>query len=69
MEINVPKAVQDIIEKLTNANINFIFTGGVVSIYYGDPRYRGQIVKEYPDGRRQLVHIDEKSVVIVIKEI
>ena len=28
------------------------------AIYYGDPRYPGQIVKEYPDGRRQLVHID-----------
>ena len=39
------------------------------AIYYGDPRYPGQIVKEYPDGRRQLVHIDEKSVVTVIKEI
>lgn len=39
------------------------------AIYYGDPRYPGQIVKEYPDGRRQLVEIDEKSVVTVIKEI
>ncbi len=39
------------------------------AIYYGDPRYPGQIVKECPDGRRQLVDIDEKSVVTVIREI
>ncbi len=39
------------------------------AIYYGDPRYPGQIVKEYPDGRRQLVAIDEQNVVTVIKEI
>ena len=39
------------------------------AIYYGDPRYPDQIIKEYPDGRRQLVSIDEKSVVTVIKEI
>jgi hypothetical protein len=39
------------------------------AIYYGDPRFPGQIVKEYPDGRRQLVDIDEKSVVTVIREI
>jgi HAD domain in Swiss Army Knife RNA repair proteins len=39
------------------------------AIYYGDPQYPGQIVKEYPDGRRQLVNIDEKGVITVIKEI
>ena len=39
------------------------------AIYYGDPQYPSQIVKEYPDGRRQLVNIDEQSVVTVIKEI
>ena len=39
------------------------------AIYYGDPRFPGQIVKEYPDGRRQLVDIDEKSVVTIIREI
>lgn len=39
------------------------------AIYYGDPQYPGQIVKEHPDGRRQLVEIDEKSVVTIIKEI
>jgi hypothetical protein len=39
------------------------------AIYYGDPQYSGQIVKEYPDGRTQLVNIDEQNVVIVIKEI
>ena len=39
------------------------------AIYYGDPQYPDQIVKEYPDGRRQLVDIDEQSVVTVIKEI
>jgi len=39
------------------------------AIYYGDPQYPDQIVKEYPDGRRQLVEIDEQSVVTVIEEI
>lgn len=39
------------------------------AIYYGDPQYPEQIVKEYPDGRRQLVNIDEQSVVTVIEEI
>lgn len=39
------------------------------AIYYGDQRYPGQIIKEHPDGHRQLVHIDENSVVTVIKEL
>lgn len=39
------------------------------SIYYGDPGYPGQIIKEFPDGRRQLVEIDRRNVVTVIKEI
>src|SRR5262245_17150383 len=29
-------------------------------IYYGDPAYPGHVVKEYPDGRRQLVDFDLK---------
>lgn len=39
------------------------------AIYYDDSQYPDQIVKEYPDGRRQLVDSDEQSVVTVIKEI
>lgn len=39
------------------------------SIYYGDPRYPGQIVKEFPDGRRQLVAIDRQNVVTVIMDL
>lgn len=39
------------------------------AIYYGDPQYPGQIVKQHPDGRLQLVNIDEKNVVTVIRDI
>jgi hypothetical protein len=27
-------------------------------IYYGDPAYPGVVVKQYPDGRRQLVRFE-----------
>jgi len=37
------------------------------AIYYGDPRYPGQIVREFPDGRRQLVTIDQQNVVTVLR--
>jgi hypothetical protein len=30
-------------------------------IYYGDPAYPGHVVKQYPDGRRQLVDFDLKT--------
>jgi hypothetical protein len=30
-------------------------------IYYGDPAYPDHVVKEYPDGRRQLVDFDLKT--------
>ena len=36
-------------------------------IYYMDPAYPDQIVKEYPDGRRELVHVDSTGQVTVIK--
>ena len=36
-------------------------------IYYMDPTYPDQIVKEYPDGRRELVHVDKAGQVTVIK--
>jgi hypothetical protein len=39
------------------------------AIYYGDPAYPGQIVKEFPDGHRQLVEIDSRNVVTVIRDI
>jgi hypothetical protein len=38
-------------------------------IYYGDPRYPGQIVREFPDGHCQIVTIDLQNVVTVIKEL
>jgi hypothetical protein len=38
------------------------------AIYYGDPEYPGQIVREWPDGSRQLVQIDRCNVVTVIGE-
>jgi hypothetical protein len=30
-------------------------------IYYGDPAYPGAVVKQYPDGRRQLVRFERPS--------
>ena len=39
------------------------------AIYYCDPRYPSHIIKEHPDGRKQLVTIDENSVVTVIKDV
>jgi hypothetical protein len=30
-------------------------------IYYGDPAYPGSVVKQYPDGRRQLVRFERPS--------
>lgn len=38
-------------------------------IYYGDQRHPGQIIKEFPDGRKQIVTIDDQNVVFVIREI
>lgn len=34
-------------------------------IYYGDERYRGSVVKEYPDGRRELVKFENDAEVVV----
>ena len=31
------------------------------AIYYGDPKYPGQTVRQYPDGSRQLVSIDRAN--------
>lgn len=39
------------------------------AIFYGDPQYPGQVIKEYPDGHRQLVTIDSKNVVSIIREL
>ncbi len=38
-------------------------------IYYGDNRYPEGIVKEYPDGHRQLVSISGAGVITVIRDI
>ena len=39
-------------------------------IYYGDPTYPGAVVKQYPDGRRQLVRFERPSgTEVVIKDL
>jgi hypothetical protein len=39
-------------------------------IYYGDPAYPGAVVKQYPDGRRQLVRFERPSgVETVVKDL
>lgn len=35
------------------------------AIYYGDDRYRDGVVKEYPDGRRQLVTFQDDVEVLL----
>ncbi|MGB4780774.1 hypothetical protein [Candidatus Methylomirabilis sp.] len=39
------------------------------AIYYSDNEYPGQIVREWPDGSRQLVQIDRFNAVTVVLEI
>ncbi|CAA7619273.1 hypothetical protein [Magnetospirillum sp. UT-4] len=34
-------------------------------IYYGDDRFRDAVVKEYPDGRRQLVTFRDETEVVL----
>ena len=39
-------------------------------IYYGDSAYPGAVVKQYPDGRRQLVRFERPSgTEVVIKDL
>ena len=39
-------------------------------IYYGDPAYPGAVVKQYPDGHRQLVRFERPSgTEVVIKDL
>jgi hypothetical protein len=39
------------------------------AIYYGDEKYPGEIVREWPDGRRELVAVSAEVKVSVIREI
>lgn len=39
------------------------------AIYYVDDRHREGLVKKYPDGRKQLVTIDDKRNVTVIRDL
>jgi hypothetical protein len=39
------------------------------AIYYGDEMYPDEIVREWPDGRRELVAVSAEGEVIVIREI
>jgi hypothetical protein len=38
-------------------------------IYYGDARYPGQVMKEFPDGRKQLVAVSDKGEISVIRDL
>lgn len=38
-------------------------------IYYGDSKYPEGIVREYPDGRMQLVSFSDSGVITVIRDI
>jgi hypothetical protein len=39
------------------------------AIYYGDERYPEGLVKEYPDGRKQLVSVDAQRKVTVLRDL
>lgn len=39
------------------------------AIYYGDDRYPEGVVKEYPDGRRQLIAVSIKGEKTVIRDL
>lgn len=34
-------------------------------IYVGDDAFPGRVVREYPDGRRELMRLDERDVLVV----
>ncbi|APS44407.1 hypothetical protein AVI51_13245 [Piscirickettsia salmonis] len=38
-------------------------------IYYGDDRYSDAVIKEYPDGTKQLVRFDDNDNEIIIEEL
>jgi hypothetical protein len=38
-------------------------------IYVGDPSNPGKIIKKFPDGRRQLVTVNDVGVVTVLQEL
>ncbi|PWU11884.1 MAG: hypothetical protein C5B47_00190 [Verrucomicrobia bacterium] len=38
-------------------------------IYYGDDRYPDEIIKEYPDGRQQLVKVALDGQIMVIRDL
>lgn len=39
-------------------------------IYYGDdPQYPEEIIREYPDGRRQIVGVNERHEIYAIRDI
>lgn len=39
------------------------------AIYYGDDRYPDAVVKEYPDGRRQLVTFADDDTEVVVRDL
>lgn len=38
-------------------------------IYYGDDRYPEGVIKEYPDGRRQLVSVSADGEVTIVQQL
>jgi hypothetical protein len=38
-------------------------------IYYGDDRYPDDIIKEYPDGRQQLVTVTSTGQIVIIRDL
>ena len=40
-----------------------------LAIYYGDEKYPGAIVKQYPNGRKQLVSVGKDGQISVIRDI
>jgi hypothetical protein len=40
-----------------------------IPIYYGDDQYPGKTIKEYPDGRREIVTIDKQGQELMLEKL
>ncbi|OIQ80724.1 hypothetical protein GALL_375210 [mine drainage metagenome] len=38
-------------------------------IYYGDDAFPGEVIKEYPDGRRQIVVMNADDTITVVRDL
>ena len=39
------------------------------AVYYADERYPGEVIRLFPDGRRQIVSVDAEGVIGVVRDL